>query len=92
MAQGVRVASLSWGGKSTSYSKHARMALAYPLLLIHSGMTMVASSLVATRRRMSESGSCTGGMRNPLGWSDESESSRIAVDCSALSDTYVYGP
>jgi len=67
MAHGVGVVSLASGDKSTWYSKHARMAVAYQLVLVHCGITTVASSLVDTRRRRTESRCCTGGTKTHWG-------------------------
>jgi len=92
MAHGVGVVTLSGGDKSTSYSKHAGMAVAYQLVLVHWRMTRAASSMVATRRRKIQSRGCTGGTRSPLGWSDESESYFPGDDCDAMGHAYVYGP
>jgi len=55
MAHVVGFVSLASVDKSTSYSKHARVAVAYQLVLVHCGMTTVASSLVVTKRRRTES-------------------------------------
>jgi len=66
MAHGVVFVSLASVNKSFSYSKHARMAVAYQLVFVHCGMTTVASSVDVTRRRRIESLCCTGGTRIPL--------------------------
>jgi len=67
MTHVVGFVSLASADKSTSYSKHARIAVAYQLELVHCSMTTVASSVVVTKRRRTESECCTGGTRNPLG-------------------------
>jgi len=66
MAHGVVFVSLASVNRCTSYSKHARMAVAYQLVFVHCGMTTVASSVDVTRRRRIESLCCTGGTRIPL--------------------------
>jgi len=92
MARVVGFVSLASADKSTSYSKHARMAVAYELVLVHCGMTTVASSVVVTKRRRDESKCCTGGTRNPLGSSGTEGSLPISVACADFGHTYVYGP
>ena len=67
MADVVGFLSLASADKSTWYSKHARMAVAYQLVLVHCGMTTVASSVVVPKRQRTESKCCTGGTRNPWG-------------------------
>jgi len=92
MAHVVRFVSLASDDKSTSYSKHARMAVAYQLVLVHCGMTTVASSVVVTERRKTQSKCCTGGTRNPLGSTGTEGSLRISVACGDFGHTYLYGP
>jgi len=92
MAHGVGFASLASVDKSPWYSKHARMTVAYRLVLVHCGMTTVAFSLVVTRCRRTESKCCTGGTRNPLGTTDIEGSLPISVACANFGHTYVYGP
>jgi len=89
MAHDVGVVALASGDKCTSYSKHARMAMAYQLVLVHCGITTVASSLVDTRRRRTESRCCTGGTKNVSGCSDSVRSDLISVDCEAFGHAYV---
>jgi len=92
MAHGLGFVSFASVDKSTWYSKHARMAVAYQLVLVHCGMTTVASSVVVTRRRRIESKCCTGGTKNPLGSTGTAGSLPISVDCADFGHTYVYGP
>jgi len=92
MAHGVGFSSLAFVEKRTWYSKHARMAVAYQLVLVHCGMNTVASSVVVTRRRRTGSKFCTGGTRNPLGSSGTEGSLPISVACADFGHTYVYGP
>jgi len=73
------------------YSKHARMAVAYQLVLVHSGITTVTSSAVVTRRRWIESKCCTGGARNPLGSIGTEGSVPISIACADFGHTHVYG-
>ena len=91
MAHGVGFASLASADKSTSYSKHARMAVAYQLVF-QCGMTTVASSVVVTKRLRNESKCCTGGIRNSLGSTGTQGSLPISVACADFGHTYVYGP
>ena len=84
MANGVGFASLECVDKSTWYLKHARMAVAYQLVFVHSGMTTVASSVVVTRRRRTESKSCTERTRNPLGSTGTGRSLPIGVPCEVF--------
>jgi len=51
MAHGEGFVSFTSVDKSTWYSKHARMAVAYQLVLVQCGMTTVAFYVVVTRRR-----------------------------------------
>ena len=88
----VGFASLASVDENTSYSKHARMAVAYQLLLVHFGMTTVAFSVVVTRQRRTESKCCTGGKRNPVGSTGTEGSLPISVACAGFGHTYVYGP
>jgi len=92
MAHGVGFASLASVDESTCYSKHARMAVAYQLVLVHCGMTTVASSVVVTKRRRTESKCCTGGTRNPLGSTGTEGSLPISVVCADFGHTYLYAP
>jgi len=92
MAHGVGFAFLASVEKSTWYSRHARMAVAYQLVLVHCGMATVASSVVVTRRRRTESKCCTGGTRNPLKSTGTEGSLPISVACAVFGHTYVYGP
>ena len=92
MAQGVGFVSLASVGKSTSYSKHARMAVAYQLVLVHCGITTVASSVLVTKRRRTESKCYTGVTRNPLGNTGTERSLPMSVACADFGHTYVYGP
>ena len=92
MAHVVEFVSLASADKSTSYSKHARMAVAYQLRLVHCGMTTVASSVVVTKRRRTESKCYTRGIRNPLGSTGTEGSLPIRVACADFGHTYVYGP
>jgi len=92
MAHGVGFASLASDGRRTWYSKHARMAAAYQLVLVHCDITTVASSVVVTRRRRSESNCCTGGTRIPLGSTGIEGSVPTSVACADFGHTYVYGP
>jgi len=89
MAHGVGVVFLAFGDKSTWYSKHARMAVAYQLVLVHCGINTVASSLVDTKGRRTESRCCTGGTKIPLGCTDSVGSYLISVNCEAFGHTYV---
>jgi len=91
MAHVVEFVSLASADKFSSYSKHARMAVAYQLVLVHCGMTTVASSVVVTKRRRTESRYCTGGTRNPLGSTGTEESLPISVACADFGHTYMYG-
>jgi len=92
MAHVVGFVSLASADKSTSCSKHARMAIAYQLVLVHCGMTTVASSVVVTKRRMTESKCCTGGTRNPLGSTGTEGSLPISVAGADFGHIYVCGP
>jgi len=92
MAHGVGFASLASVDESTGYSKHARVALAYQLVLVHCGMTTVTSSVVVTKRRRTESKCCTEGTRNPLRNTGIEGSLPISVACADFGHTYVYGP
>jgi len=92
MAHGVGLVSLASVDKSTSYSKHARMAVAYQLVFVHCDMTTVASSVEVSRRRRIESKCCTCGARNPLGSAGTEGSDSISVACADFGHTYVYGP
>jgi len=92
MVHVVGFLSLASADKSTSYSKHARMAVAYELVLVHCGMTTVASSVIVTKRRRTESNYCTGGTRNQLGSTGTEGSLPISVACAVFGHTYVYGP
>ena len=87
MAHGVGFVSLASVDKSTSYSKHARMAVAYQLVFVHCGMTTDAISVEFTRRRKIESKCCTGGTRNPLGRAGAEESASIIVACADFGRT-----
>jgi len=87
MAHGGRFVSLASVDKSTSYSKHARMAVACQLVLVHCGMTTAASSVEVTRRRRIESKCCTGGTRNPLGSTGTEGSAPISVACADFGHT-----
>jgi len=89
MAHGVGVVSRLSDEKSTWYSKHGRMAVAYQLVLVHCGVTTVASSLVDTKRLRTESRCCIGGTKNLLGCTDWVGSGFISVDCEAFGHTYV---
>jgi len=53
MAHDLGVVSFTYVDKTTWYSKHARMAVAYQLVLVHCGITTVSSSVVVTRRQNS---------------------------------------
>jgi len=66
MAHFVGFVSLASVHTRTWYSKHARMAVVYQLVLVHCGMTTVASAESFTRHRRMESKCSTGGTRNPL--------------------------
>jgi len=92
MAHGVGFVSFASVDESTWYSKHARMAVAYQLVLVHCGMTTVASSVVVTRRRRIESKCCNWGERYPLGSTGIDGALPISVDCAEFGHTYVYGP
>ena len=92
MAHGVGFVSLASVDKSTSNSKHARMAVAYQLVFVHYGMTTVASSVEVARRRRIESKCYTGGARNPLGSAGTEGSDSISVTCAEFGHTCVYGP
>jgi len=92
MAHVMGFVSLACAEKSTSYSKHARMAVAYQLVLVHCGMTTIASSVVVAKRRRTEYKCCSGGTRNPLGSTGTEESLPISVACADFGHTYVYGP
>jgi len=92
MAHVVGFVSFESADKSTSYSKHTRMAVAYQLVLVHCGITTVASSVVVTKRQRTESECCTGGTRNPLGSTGTGESLPISFACADFGHTYVYGP
>jgi len=67
MAHGVGFVSFASAENSTWYSKHARMAVAYQLVLVQCGMTTVAFYAVVTRRRSIEHKCCTGGTKKPVG-------------------------
>jgi len=73
--------------ESTSYSKHARMAVADQLLLVHCWMTTVASSVEATRGRRNKSKCYTGGTRNPLGSTGTEGLASISVACADFGNT-----
>jgi len=90
MAHVVGFVSLASADKITSYSKHARMAVAYHL--VHCGMTTVASAVVVTKRRRTDSKCCTGGTKHPLGSTGTEGSLPISVACADFGHTYVYGP
>jgi len=92
MAHGVGSTYLASIDEGTWYSKHARMAVSYKLVLVHCGMTTVASSVVVTGCRRIESKCSTGGTRNPLGSTGMEGSLPISVDCADFGHTYVYGP
>jgi len=92
MAHVVGFISLAAADKRTSYSKHARVAVAYQLVLVHCGIITVASSVVFTKRRKTESKCCTGGTRNPLGSTGTEESLPISVACADFGHTYECGP
>jgi len=92
MAHGVEFASLASVDEKPSYSIHARMAVAYKLVLVHCGMTTVSSSVVVTKRRRTESKCCTAGTRNPLGSNGTEGSLPISIACADFGHTYVYGP
>jgi len=92
MAHVVGFVSFESADKSTLYSKHTRMAVAYQLVLVHCGITTVASSVVVTKRQRTESECCTGGTRNPLGSTGTGESLPISFACADFGHTYVYGP
>jgi len=92
MTHGVGFVSLASVDKSTSYSKHARMAVAYQLVFVHCGMTTVASSVEVARRRRIESKCYTGGTRNPFGSAGTEGSDSISVACANFGHTQVYGP
>jgi len=79
MAHDVGFVSLASVDKTTSYSKHARMAAAYQLVLVHCGMTTVASLVEVARRRRIESKGYTSGTRNPLGSAGTEGSDLISV-------------
>jgi len=89
MAHGVGVVSIVLGDKSTWYSRHARMAVAYQLVLVHCGISTVASSLVDTKRPRTESRCCTGSTKNTLGCTDSVGSDLISVDREAFGHTHV---
>jgi len=89
MAHGLGVVFLVSDDKSTGFSKHARKAVAYQLVLVHYGITTVAYSFVDTKRLRTESRCCTGGTKNPLGCTDSVGSGLISVDCEAFGHTYV---
>jgi len=91
MAHVVGFVSLASVDKSTLYSKHARMAVAYQLVLVHCGLTTVSSSVFVTKRRTTESKCCTGGTRNPPGSTGTEGSLPISVACADFGHTYVYG-
>jgi len=92
MAHGVGFASLASVDESTWYSKNARVAVAYQLVLVHCGMTTVASSVVVIKRQRTESKCCPGGTRNPLGSTGTGGSLPISVACADFGHAYVYGP
>jgi len=92
MANGVGFASLECVDKSSWYLKHARMAVAYQLVLVHSGMTTVASSVVGTRRRRTEFKCCTERTRSPFGSTRTGRSLPIGVARAVFGHTNVYGP
>jgi len=92
MGHGEGLASLASVDEMTWYSKHARTAVAYQLVLVNCSMTTVASSLVVTKRRRTKSKCCTGGTRNPLGSTGTEGSLPISVACADFGLTYVYGP
>jgi len=92
MAYVVGFASLAPADKSTSYSKHALLAVAYQLVLVHCGMTTVTSSVVVTKRQRTESKCCPGGTKNPLASTGTEGSLTISVACADFGHTYVYGP
>jgi len=84
MVHGVGFVFLASVDKSTWYSKHARMAVAYQLVLVNCGMTTVASPVVVTRRLRIESKCGTSGTKNPLGSTGTKESVPISVACADL--------
>jgi len=88
MAHVVGFVSLASVDKSSSYSKHALMAVVYQLVLVHCGMTTVASSVVGTKRRKTESKCCTGGTRNQLGSTGTADRSR-SVSPARISATHI---
>jgi len=92
MAHVVGFVSLASVDKSTSYSKRTRVAVAYQLVLVHCGMTTVASSVAVTKRRTTESKCYTGGTRNPLKSTGTEGSLPISVACADFGHTYVYEP
>jgi len=92
MAHGVGFISLASVDEFTSYSKHARIAVTYQMVFVHCGMTTVASSVVITRRRRTESKCCNGDTRNVLGSTGTGASLPISVACADFGHTYVYGP
>jgi len=92
MAHGVKLVSFASVDKCTWYSKHARTMVACQVVLVHCGMTTVASSVVSTGRRRIESKCRTGGTRNPLGSTGSEGSGPIRVACADYGHAYVYGP
>jgi len=92
MAHVVGFASLTSVDNSTTYSQHARMAVAYQLVLVHCCRNTVASSVVVIRRRRTESKCCTGGTKNPLGSTGIEGSIPISVACTNFGHIYMYGP
>jgi len=87
MAHGVGFVSLAPADKSTWYSMHARMAVAYQLVFVHCAMTTDASSVVANKQRRTEFKCYTGGTRNPLGSTGTEGSLPISVACAAFGHT-----
>jgi len=92
MAHGLGFASLASVDGSTWYSKHAHMAVAYQLVLVHCGITTVASSFIDTKHLRTQSRCCTGGTKNPLGSTGTEGSLPISVACADFGHTCVYGP
>jgi len=87
MTYGVGFVSLASVDKCTSYSKHARLAVAYQLVFVHCGMTTVASSVEVTRRRRIKSMCCIGGTRNPFGSAGTEGLASIIVACADFGHT-----
>jgi len=87
MAHCVGFLSLASDDKRTSYSKHARLAVAYQLVLVHCWMTAVASSVKVTRRRRIESECYFGGKRDPFGSTGTENAVSTSVDCADFGHT-----